>query len=197
MAGITALMFSLDQNDDPLYAFKLLSRGKGIADMTRRFIDTMPSANPGKSQEYLQTYAPYLKTIQQLYAEYERVRSRLSFSINVRGDDAGGRVKRAVQKAFEQNKLLIAPDRGEYAVNVQVNAPVKKAPYGAGVAYSLKGSIEIVITRKGDAVFPSYTQSYEEYKKLDQKVLYDLFYKNVESDLEKNLGAHVAAMLES
>jgi hypothetical protein len=61
----------------------------------------------------------------------------------------------------------------------------------------MTGGIEIVITRGGEVAFPSYTQNFEEYKKLDQKVVSNLFYKNVEVDLEKNFRAHVAAMLES
>ncbi|MDR0876582.1 MAG: hypothetical protein LBN21_00900 [Treponema sp.] len=196
MVGINALMAAVTQNDDPLYSLKLLAKEKSIADMTRKFIDNLSFTSPGKSRDYLQKYALYLNTIQQLYSEYERLRSRTTFSISVRGD-AGGRVKRAVQKVFEQNKLIVAPNSGEYAVTVQVNAPVKKAPYGEAIAYSIKGGIEIAITRKGDAVFPSYTQSYEEYKKLERKVVSDLFYKNVEVDLEKNFRAHVVAMLES
>jgi hypothetical protein len=197
MVGINALMAAVAKSGDPLYSFKLLSQGKNIADMTRQFIENMSITSPEKSKEFLKTYTPYLNTIQQLSSEYEKLRSGMTFSITIRGDDAGGRVKRAVQKAFEQSKLLIAPAKGEYAVNVNVNAPVKKMPYGEGIAYSIKGGIEIVITRNGAAAFPSYTQSYEEYKKLDQKVVSNLFYKNVEADLEKNFRAHVAAMLKS
>jgi hypothetical protein len=197
MVGINALMAEVARNNDPLYSFKLLSSGKSIADVTRQFIDNMSIAGPEKSKEYLKTYTPYLNTIQRLSSEYEKLRSRMTFSITVRGDEAGGRVKRAVQKAFEQSKLLIAPGKGEYAVNVAINAPIKKTPYGEGVAYSIKGGIEIVITYNGEAAFPSYTQSYEEYKKLDQKIVYNLFYKNLEADLEKNFRAHVAAMLKS
>jgi hypothetical protein len=197
MAGINALMAAVSQSSDNLYSLKLLARGRGIADMTRKFIDNMSFTSPGKSQEYLKTYTAYLNTIQRVFSDYERLRSQVTFSISARGDDAGGRVKRAVQRAFEQNKLFIAPDRGEYAVTVKVNAPVKKEPYGETTAYSIKGGIEIAITHKGEAVFPSYTQSYAEYKKLEQKVVADLFYKNVEADLEKNFQSYVAAMLES
>ena len=196
MAGINALMAAVSQSSDNLYSLKLLARGRGIADMTRKFIDNMSLTSPGKSQEYLRTYTAYLDTIQRLFSDYERLRGQVTFFISVRGDDAGGRVKRAVQRAFEQNKLFIAP-RGEYAVTVNVNAPVKKEPYGETTAYSIKGGIEIAITHKGEAVFPSYTQSYAEYKKLERKVVSDLFYKNVEADLEKNFHSYVAALLES
>ncbi|GHV75414.1 hypothetical protein AGMMS49942_02350 [Spirochaetia bacterium] len=196
MAGINALMAAVAQAEDPLYSFKLLAKGKSVAAVTRQFIDNISFISPEKSRDYLQKYALYLNTIQRLYAEYERLHARTTFSIIVRGDDTGGRVKRAVQKAFEQNKLIVAPARGEYAVTVTVNAPVKKSPYGETVAYSIKGGIEIAITHKGEAVFPSYTQSYGEYKKLEQKVVSNLFYKNVEVDLEENFRAHIAAMLE-
>ncbi|GHV28537.1 hypothetical protein AGMMS4952_12440 [Spirochaetia bacterium] len=197
MVGINALMAAVARSKDPIYSFKLLSTGKSVAGMTRQFIDNMSSVTPGKSQEYLKIYTPYLNTIQRLSSEYEKLRSRMTFSIMVRGDDAGGRVKRAVQKAFEQNKLLIAPNQGEYEVNVTVNSLAKKTPYGKGVAYTIKGGIEIVITHGGKVVFPSYTQNFEEYKKLDQKVVSNLFYRNVEMDLEQNFRAHVAGMLES
>jgi hypothetical protein len=197
MAGINALLAAVSEANDSLYSFKLLSKGRGVAGMTRQFIDNMSFITPGKSQEYLKTYAPYLNTIQRLSSEYEKLRGRMTFSVSVRGDDSGGRVKRAVQKSFEQNKLLVAPNKGEYAVTVHVNAPVKKAPYGEGVAYSIKGGIEIVITRGGEAAFPSYTQNFEEYKKLDRNVVSNLFYKSVETDLEKNFRVHVTAMLES
>jgi hypothetical protein len=120
-----------------------------------------------------------------------------TFSVNVLGDTADGRVKRAVQKAFEQNELSITPDNGEYTVNVSINAPITEGPYGKDIAYSIRGGIEIVITSNGKSVFPSYSETYGECKHLTQSGVYNLFYKNVESDIEKKFRTHVAAMLGS
>jgi hypothetical protein len=125
MIGIDALMSEVSQSDDQFESFKVLSKGMGLADMTKKYIENLSLLNPGKSQEYLQAYAPYLNTIQQLYSEHKRLQNaKVNAAVEFRGSTPIGEAEKSMLRQAVQEAL------GRYNVPVQMR--VDPVPAAAG-----------------------------------------------------------------
>ncbi|GHV78277.1 hypothetical protein AGMMS49944_00680 [Spirochaetia bacterium] len=132
MVGINALMADVAQNGDPLYSVKLLSNGKSIADITRKYIDNMSFIYPEKNQEYLKIYTPYLNTIQQLYSMHERLRNtRVSVTVEFRGNTQ-------ITEADKENmRQSVQEAIGLYNVPVQIDPDAAAGQSGYAFVFTV------------------------------------------------------------
>ncbi|GHT82776.1 hypothetical protein FACS1894137_02320 [Spirochaetia bacterium] len=175
MVGINALMADAAQSDDPLYSFKQLSKGKSIADITKKYIENMSLLNPGKSKEYLQRYTPYLNTIQQLYSVHERLRNtRISVTVEFRGNTKISETDKENMRHSVQDAI------GRYNVPVQMRIDLLPAAAAGQSAYAfvftlnsepettsglIETDIVLSFTHNGKTIpLPAARKSFKEYE---------------------------------
>ncbi|GHU60926.1 hypothetical protein FACS189445_1880 [Spirochaetia bacterium] len=157
MDSINALMSRAAEDGDPLFAVKLLETGRGIADMTTKYIDTISFIYPEKNREYLTRYAPYLNTVHQLYAEHEKLRNtRINVTVEFRGTAPLGEADKNTLRQSIQDAI------GEYNVPVEMRTTMADNPYryafvitldsGSSPSGLVVGSAALTFTRNGETL---------------------------------------------